>query len=288
MNSRTTLFRFAVPAVLLVLAPVLGQNLLENPDFSDWSNPTQPASWTVEDSTRARIERCADTTRSSAYAARITRLVDSTGNNYGVSQLIPVASNREYTLSGWFLDDDVDASGGVGITWRKADTSFISSSGNSYTDSSIHTWQRISKTATSPATAALADVKLRVYGFPSSPAGGVVYADDAEFVLGAGAVKEERPAGHASTVFSVQPNPFPGQTRILLQLPGPQNVRLEAYDLTGSARALIHSGPLPEGQHALVWTGTDFTGRRIPAGLYFVVLTDSSGRTMVQKLILER
>ena len=267
--------------LLGLLAAAAGANLLTNGDFSSWSGPTQPDNWRVEDSTLAKVEQSSDPVRSPMYAAKFTRLVSGTGNNKGVLQQVPITASTEYTLSAWFFDNDVNAGCGLSITWRTAQDSFIANSGTVYGDSSIHTWQKVSKTGTAPANAAKADILLRCYGFTGSPPGGIVYVDDAEFDVGAGGVKD-RPLRPATFGLSVNPNPVVGSARVSFALPRAGDVSLEVYDVAGSLCAAPFSGPLAAGRHDLAWSDV-----RLAEGLYFLSLSTDCGAS-VQKLVVGR
>ncbi|MFO7637923.1 MAG: hypothetical protein R6X14_01255 [bacterium] len=261
-------------AVLLVTAGLLlggtaGANLLRNGDFSEWTG-IYPVGWLVEDTTKARVERSTDPVRSAPAAVRITRLVEGTGNNAGVKQLVPITGGQEYTLTAYALDNDANASAGIGISWRAADTSYIIHSGTVYGDSAIRTWQRLFKTATAPANAAYADCLLRIYGFTGSQSGGVIYFDDASLVQGAGAVEEPGLLPGLTRV-SVRPNPARGPARVSFTLARGGPVTVAAYDRTGSRVAVLASGELAAGDHEFV------LDRQLPAGSYFVRLSGAAG-----------
>jgi len=273
--------------VLLGLAAAAaGANLLSNGDFSGWTSPTQPDNWTVEDTTKARVERSADPARSPIYSVKLTRLVEGTGNNKGLLQQLPVTANTEYTLSAWYLDNDVNAGCGLSITWRTAQDSFISNSGTVYGDSAIHTWQKVSKTGTAPTNAAKADILLRIYGFTGSPSGGIIHVDDAEFVLGAGGVKD-RPSRLAAYGLEVTPNPVTSSARVSFELPRAGRVSLEVYDAAGSLCATPFAGVLGAGGHDIVWHGANDAGVRLAEGLYFLNLATDRGSS-VQKIVVGR
>jgi hypothetical protein len=271
---------------LLALAAALATgNLLVNGDFSSWDSPTQPAGWTVEDTVYARIEQSSDPSRSPAYSARITRLVAGTGNNKGVMQYIPVTAGQVYTLEAWYFDDDINARGGLSITWRTADSTYIDNSGTVYTDSAIRDWQQLGVTDTAPATAAWANALLRVYGFTGGPAGGVVYLDDAVFDEGTGAVAEP-PFAATPVRIAAQPTLVLQQTTIRYSLANAGPVSLAIHDLTGAARRCLVSTIQTGGDHVITWDGRDDSGQRLADGLYFAVLRTSAGET-VRKLVLE-
>jgi hypothetical protein len=272
--------------LLLLAAALATGNLLVNGDFSSWDSPIQPTGWSVEDTVYARIEQCPDPNHSPAYSARITRLVAGTGNNKGVMQYIPVTAGQIYTLEAWYFDDDVNARGGMSITWRTADSTYIDNSGTVYTDSAVHTWQQLGVTDTAPATAVWANALLRVYGFTGGPAGGVVYLDDVVFDEGTGAVAD-RPSGSALTRFSTGPSIVIGQTSLRYTLARTGPVSLTIHDLTGTARRCLVAARQSAGDHSVSWDGKDNSGNLLSQGLYFAVLRTETGET-VRKLVLER
>lgn len=252
----------------LALGGVAGANLLRNGDFAEWSG-IYPVGWLVEDTTKARVERGTDPVRSAPAAAKITRRVEGTGNNAGVKQLVPVTGGQDYTLTAWCFDNDDNAAAGIGISWRAADTSYISHSGTAYSDSAVRTWQRVFKTAAAPSNAVYADCLLRVYGFSGSPAGGVIHFDDASFVQGAGAVEEPaRQPGLACV--SVRPNPVSGPARVNLVLARAGQVAVAVYDRAGSRVAVLAGGRMEAGSHELA------LDRGLVPGSYFVRVTGAA------------
>ncbi|MEO0081256.1 MAG: hypothetical protein ABIL25_03055 [candidate division WOR-3 bacterium] len=276
--------RMILGVFLLLVCSVATANLLVNGDFSNWTDPTHPASWTVEDTVRAPVAQ-STTYHSAPYSARITRMVSGTGNNFGVNQWTVVSPDQDYTLTAWYLDNDPNARGGIGISWYTQDSTYISATGITYTDSAITTWQRLVKTATAPSTAGLAKVTLRVYGFTNSQPGGIVYVDDAELNLTAAVAEPTHP--RVRTALLAAPNPSSGSITFSLDLAGAGPVRLEVYDMAGCLRNIIHAGPVSRSQ-TIAWAGTDSSGRPLPSGLYFAVATWSEGRTEVQKVVLDR
>ncbi len=282
--------RLAVITAFAVCASALTvrANLLVNPDFSGWTNPNRPTGWFVEDTTKARVEQATNPVRSAPYAVKLTRRVAGTGNNAGIIQYVAVSPNLDYTLSVWFLDDDVNASGGCGISWYTQDTTFISSTTNAYTDSAIRTWQKVVKTATAPATAALAKVYFRVYGFTGSPAGGVVYLDDASFVQGSGVTEDKFYPAAQTCRLRISPNPTPGQTVMQVTLTQREQVKLAVYDLTGRIVSSVFSGVLNAGSHSFSWKAIDLDNKPLSNGLYFVLMSDASDKVAVAKLLIER
>ncbi len=274
---------------LLALAATCFANLATNADFSLWENPNQPTGWTLEDTTKTRVEQSSGPARSPQYSAGETRLVDSLGNNKGLSQFVAVNPDAPYALTAWCFDEDPLVKGGVSITWRTADSSYISNSGVTNSDSGLTGWQKLTKTDSSPAEAGLAEVLLRVYNLSgSTPAGGKVYFDDVEFDTGMGAIVEERPGRQLSAVeLELRPNPATGQAMVSFGLARAAHVALNVYDLTGSSVAELYDGGLEAGQHRFPFAGRNREGALLPAGLYFLVLTDGGNRSTVRKVVFE-
>lgn len=259
-----------------LLSGITSANLLVNGDLSQWTSPYQPTGWMVEDTTKARVEQCGDPVRSPAFSAKITRLVTGTGNNYGLRQNVAVTPGQVYTLRAWYYDDDPNARGGLSITWRTAGDTFIENSGTVYTDSAIHAWQLLSKTDTAPANAAVANVLLRIYGFTGGPAGGVVYIDDADFSLGAGAVAET-PVRSIQPVLRVTPVPAHRHATLIFGPSVSRPASLTIYDASGAVRRNWQS---VGSSSSLFWDCTDQRSRRLPAGLYFAVLKTATGNAV--------
>jgi hypothetical protein len=282
-----TITAFAVALAFIVPVAARSQNLLENGDFSQWSE-NYPLGWWIEDSTKARVEQSTGPVRSPAYSVKVTRLVRGTSNNSGIrQQYIPVQTGVPYTLSAWVYDNEDSTSGGIGFSYYDADTNYIRRySGTAYSEGASSEWQLVSKTDTIPDSAAFARVTIRVYNSDTTvSAGGIVYFDDAEFVQGLGAVAEKhrpRPAGR----ITVEPNPSLGRTLITFALPAPGYAWIGIYDLTGSLKAVPFAGMAFTHTLAVGWNATDRLGNPLPDGLYFVVLNSPAGVTAVRKLTL--
>ena len=281
--------RLPILVTTLALATTSYANLVANADFSLWENPRQPAGWTVEDThaARTRVDQETATVRSAPCAAKLTRLVAGTGDNYGLKQLVPVTSDRAYTLSAWCYDDNADAKGGLSITWCYADTSSIGSTGVVYSDSGLHTWQKLTRSDTAPSNCVYAKVLARVYGRTGNQPNGVVFFDDADLDTGMGAIEETTVQAVTAAGLELQPNPTTGQATISFGLARAAHVELNLYDLTGSSVAELYAGALGVGQHRFPFTGRNHEGALLPAGLYFLVLTDSDNHSTVRKIMFE-
>jgi hypothetical protein len=279
--SRARFLAVLLPALLMAVSA--SANRIDNGDFTLWADPGHPTSWTVEDTTKTKVEQCSDPTQSPPYSAKFTRLVDSTGNNKGLLQRVRAGADSAFTLEAWCQDTDDKVKGGVTITWRKQDTSFISNTGISYSDSGVGGWQRLVRSATAPAETYFADVIVRIYNVSGqTPAGGIVYFDDVAFDTGTG-IAEGRPAPvPGAGIVSLSSSPSRGAPAVNLTLSAPGPVSLTVYDLTGTLVARPFAGRLSAGSHRIE---LDPDGSLTP-GLYFLVADTGEARPAVRKILI--
>lgn len=267
---------------LVSFEPLPAANLLVNGDFSNWLSPREPYGWIVEDTTKAKIEQETSLNHSEPYSCKITRLVTGTGNNYGLKQYITVTPETIYTFSSWFYDDDINARGGLLITWCRGDSSAIRSTSVVYTDSSIHTWQRLVRTDTAPDSAVYARCLLRVYGFTGGPAGGVIYVDDAQFVTGSGGINQFVNENLPHRRLLVIPEGT-GELNIALTLDFSSWTSISIYDLAGNERQRLYTGKLSTGTHRFRLDNNEF-----PQGVFFVVTRLTDSEPLVSKFVIGR
>jgi hypothetical protein len=114
-------------------------------------------------------------------------------------------------------------------------------------------------------------------------------------------IQERAPLTGRRLSLAAYPNPFRGQVHLQFMVSGdttpnrsgsghvPGRVRI--YDVNGAlVRALNPSRPRRAGTGAcpydLIWDGTDGMGRRLPAGVYVVRLTDGAGSVRRKVLLL--
>lgn len=87
---------------------------------------------------------------------------------------------------------------------------------------------------------------------------------------------------------SSYPNPFNLSTRVVIDLPGDESVKLELFDILGrKIRTLIGPSYMKAGQHTVTWDGTDGSAREIPSGVYFAVLEHENGIVCHKLLLLK-
>jgi hypothetical protein len=110
---------------------------------------------------------------------------------------------------------------------------------------------------------------------------------DTVHVLPSVGVGEAAGTGLLNKVFSlgpIVPNPFEGSARIEFTLPVASRVCLSIYDSEGKRIRTLTSGQAAAGGHSAIWNGADDSGRLLPAGCYFCML--SAGRQTAQRKVL--
>jgi hypothetical protein len=83
------------------------------------------------------------------------------------------------------------------------------------------------------------------------------------------------------------PNPFNASTKITLQLPREVGLSLDIFNIAGARVKTLADGQFPQGQHVLVWDGTDEGGRPVSSGLYLCRLRAGTIQ-QIRKLLLLR
>jgi hypothetical protein len=80
-------------------------------------------------------------------------------------------------------------------------------------------------------------------------------------------------------------NPISGESRIVLGLPVPAGVRLAVYDVAGRCLSNLVDGHLPEGYHAVRWSGYAPDGVRLGPGIYFLRLDSGRGIRTIKAVV---
>ena len=78
------------------------------------------------------------------------------------------------------------------------------------------------------------------------------------------------------------PNPFNPSTTISFGLPREMRLRAEVFNLRGQRVAVLHDGPMPAGNHQMIWNAGDSA-----SGMYVLVLSSEEG-VKRQKMMLVR
>jgi C1A family cysteine protease len=84
-----------------------------------------------------------------------------------------------------------------------------------------------------------------------------------------------------------RPNPMRSAADISYVMPGTDHLELSVYDVAGRRVRRLVDGTRTAGSHSLVWDGTTASGRRVPAGVYFVVAATSDSRDTMKLVRLD-
>ena len=280
-------------AAALVITPPAEANLLLNSDFGTWTDDSTPANWNVESRTYAGIYMESSIYQSAPASLKIVRRQSGTGNNKGVLQNVPVTAGTNYTMSAWFMTPDMAdttqyASVRAVITWRNSSNAAVGSTNPGYIHANAWSEQTYGALApnnpTGDSIAVTADVLIRCYGRSGGTAGGIVYADDISFDVGA--IEEGKAAQVLLTGFDITPNPFARSTLLSYSLPGTGSTRLAIYDATGQVvREFSAAG---SGVHQVRWDGRDDAGDELPGGIYFATVEQNREQRAVRKVMILR
>jgi hypothetical protein len=80
------------------------------------------------------------------------------------------------------------------------------------------------------------------------------------------------------------PNPFTHSAELRFSLSREADVSLKVFGVRGRLIADLARGRLPAGPHRRAWDGTDTGGKRVPLGIYFVLL-EADGISAVQRVV---
>ncbi len=83
----------------------------------------------------------------------------------------------------------------------------------------------------------------------------------------------------------VYPNPFSTQTALKIELTDKNDLDIRIFDVMGREVNQLYQGLASKGIHNMDWAGNDWTGRELPAGLYFMRVSIGHAQPKVYKLI---
>jgi len=84
------------------------------------------------------------------------------------------------------------------------------------------------------------------------------------------------------------PNPFIDRTEIVYSVPVASTVQVVVYNAAGRRVRVLSDGYAGAGEQTVQWDGLDGTGRRVPAGSYFVRVDTPGGTTSGKIQVLRR
>lgn len=111
--------------------------------------------------------------------------------------------------------------------------------------------------------------------------------DGVNWIYGAGKVVASLGVARAHMLELNRPNPFNASTSIMFALPEEAPVELVLYNVTGQRVRTLLRRPIPAGEHAVVWDGTDEVGQAAASGVYLCRLRAGTS-TETQRMMLLR
>ena len=98
------------------------------------------------------------------------------------------------------------------------------------------------------------------------------------------AVNEDLPASFV--LYQNQPNPIATSTRFRFDLPRPEMVRVEVFDLMGRRVATVRDAWMPAGRHSVEWNSRDAGGSPVRPGTYVYRMTAGLFRAQRKLVVL--
>lgn len=86
------------------------------------------------------------------------------------------------------------------------------------------------------------------------------------------------------TILALAPNPFQDFIEITVEMERPAQAQAMVYDMAGRLMVDLGGRLLVEGENDFAWDGFDAGGRRVPAGVYVLVMT-SEGKTSQRRFV---
>jgi hypothetical protein len=88
------------------------------------------------------------------------------------------------------------------------------------------------------------------------------------------------------SVATVYPNPFNPSAVVKFNLSTSQNVAVRIYNILGQEVRLLVDGPMPAGQHTVIWDGRNAGGEPVSSGVYLCKLSTAERQRTLKMTIL--
>jgi len=82
------------------------------------------------------------------------------------------------------------------------------------------------------------------------------------------------------------PNPFNPVTTIPVAIPEESKVIITIFNILGQEISVLYDGTLPVGRHYFNWSGTNFSGDKMPSGIYLYRLSTDKGTNLTGKMVM--
>ncbi len=99
--------------------------------------------------------------------------------------------------------------------------------------------------------------------------------------------KQSEEESNIVTQLKAYPNPFQKEINLSFNLSQEEKTTLEVFNIQGQRVHTLLSNVIPEGEHRVLWDGTDQNQQSLPAGIYLIRLR--AGKALInQKVILQK
>jgi WD40 repeat protein len=98
---------------------------------------------------------------------------------------------------------------------------------------------------------------------------------------------EEFGQHESGRILSISPNPVAGQATFEYSLDQAADVNIKVYSIDGRYKASVIDGHVEQGISRFAWNVRDDIGRKLPAGIYFVVLQTDSEQTTQRMVVAQ-
>jgi len=85
-------------------------------------------------------------------------------------------------------------------------------------------------------------------------------------------------------LFQNYPNPFNSSTKIKFSIPKRSNISINIFDINGTKVQTLSKGLHEKGTYKITWDGTDFQGKEISSGIYYIKM-QANNYVQVKKMI---
>jgi len=100
----------------------------------------------------------------------------------------------------------------------------------------------------------------------------------------------ELPLPAGTVTLELWPLPWNARTSpltICMRIPKPGNAMLRIVDINGRELRSLYRGILSPGDQYIAWDGREESGRRLPSGMYFAVLSGEFGRNISRIVMVD-
>jgi len=158
--------------------------LIVNGGFEQWTNPLGPPDgWSYDSGSGFSVQQESTIVHSGLSSGRANK-TSTSDRSLEQTDLFPVTPGMDYRFSVWVLDSTAECRTRCWISWYDSGPDHISNSYTAYSDDTP-AWQMLAVTATAPANAVWATVRIRIYDFNNMACD--VYLDDASMDLASAA-----------------------------------------------------------------------------------------------------